>query len=82
MRSHGPGTDRRGCPYGSGARGVLYYALGIVQNAVGMAIFARKWIGLFPTDVFLVRAPYALPLTGHLAHAAGRLKGALINCSA
>ena len=40
--------------------------------------FARKWIGLFPADVFLVRAPYALPLTGHLAHAAGRLKGALI----
>lgn len=40
--------------------------------------YARKWIGLFPTDVFLVRAPYALPLTGHLAHAAGRLKEALI----
>jgi phenylacetate-CoA ligase len=40
--------------------------------------FARKWIGLFPADVLLVRAPYALPLTGHLAHAAGRLQGAMI----
>jgi phenylacetate-CoA ligase len=40
--------------------------------------FARKWVGLLPSDMFLVRAPYALPLTGHLAHAAGRLNGATI----
>jgi phenylacetate-CoA ligase len=40
--------------------------------------YARKWVGLSDDDVFLVRAPYALPLTGHLAHAAGRLKGATI----
>lgn len=40
--------------------------------------FARKWIGLLPTDVFLVRTPYALLLTGHLAHAAGRLSGATV----
>ena len=40
--------------------------------------YARKSVGLLPTDVFMVRAPYALPLTGHLAHAAGRLNGALI----
>jgi phenylacetate-CoA ligase len=40
--------------------------------------YARKSVGLLPTDVFMVRAPYALPLTGHLAHAAGRLNGAFI----
>jgi phenylacetate-coenzyme A ligase PaaK-like adenylate-forming protein len=40
--------------------------------------FARKWIGLLPSDVFLVRTPYALLLTGHLAHAAGRLNGATV----
>src|SRR6266511_2282087 len=40
--------------------------------------FARKWIGLLPSDLFLVRTPYALLLTGHLAHAAGRLNGATV----
>jgi phenylacetate-CoA ligase len=40
--------------------------------------FARKSVGLGPDDVLLVRAPYALPLTGHLAHAGGRLRGAMI----
>lgn len=40
--------------------------------------FARKWIGIFDQDIFLVRTPYALMLTGHLAHAAGRLCGATI----
>ncbi|MGH3824006.1 MAG: phenylacetate--CoA ligase family protein [Pseudonocardiaceae bacterium] len=40
--------------------------------------FARKMIGILPTDVFLVRTPYALLLTGHLAHAAGRLCGATV----
>lgn len=40
--------------------------------------YARKWVGISDQDVFLVRAPYALPLTGHLAHTAGRLKGATI----
>ena len=40
--------------------------------------FARKWIGIFENDIFLVRTPYALMLTGHLAHAAGRLCGATI----
>jgi phenylacetate-CoA ligase len=40
--------------------------------------YARKAIGLVPSDVFLVRAPYALPLTGHLAHAGARLKGAMV----
>lgn len=40
--------------------------------------FARKWVGMGPRDVFLVRTPYALLLTGHLAHAAGRLTGATV----
>lgn len=40
--------------------------------------FARKWIGISGEDVFLVRTPYALLLTGHLAHAAGRLHGATV----
>ncbi|QNP74743.1 phenylacetate--CoA ligase family protein [Streptomyces roseirectus] len=40
--------------------------------------FARKWIGISDEDVFLVRTPYALLLTGHLAHAAARLSGATV----
>jgi phenylacetate-CoA ligase len=40
--------------------------------------FARKSTGLSADDTLLVRAPYALPLTGHLAHAGGRLRGALV----
>ncbi|RFS84207.1 phenylacetate--CoA ligase family protein [Actinomadura spongiicola] len=40
--------------------------------------FARKWIGISGEDVFLVRTPYALLLTGHLAQAAGRLRGATV----
>lgn len=40
--------------------------------------FARKSIGILRSDVFLVRTPYALLLTGHLAHAAARHKGATV----
>lgn len=40
--------------------------------------FARKTIGIRPADTFLVRTPYALLLTGHLAQAAGRLCGATV----
>jgi phenylacetate-CoA ligase len=40
--------------------------------------FARKWIGMSAEDTLLVRTPYALLLTGHLAHAAGRLRGATV----
>ena len=40
--------------------------------------FARKWVGIHPDDVLLVRTPYALMITGHLAHAAGRLRGATV----
>jgi phenylacetate-CoA ligase len=40
--------------------------------------YARKPDGIHPSDVFLVRTPYALGLAGHLAQAAGRLRGATI----
>lgn len=40
--------------------------------------YARKWIGINATDTFLVRTPYALMITGHLAHAAARLHGATV----
>jgi phenylacetate-CoA ligase len=40
--------------------------------------YARKWVGIFPSDTFLVRTPYALMITGHLAHAAARLHGATV----
>ncbi|MFY1634934.1 phenylacetate--CoA ligase family protein [Solwaraspora sp. WMMB335] len=40
--------------------------------------YARKWVGINADDVFLVRTPYALMITGHLAHAAARLRGATV----
>jgi phenylacetate-CoA ligase len=40
--------------------------------------YARKHVGIEPTDTFLVRTPYALMITGHLAHAAARSRGAIV----
>ncbi|GHD19690.1 phenylacetate--CoA ligase [Streptomyces violarus] len=40
--------------------------------------FARKWVGISASDTLLVRTPYAMLLTGHLAHAAARLRGATV----
>jgi phenylacetate-CoA ligase len=40
--------------------------------------YARKWVGITPEDTFLVRTPYALMISGHLAHAAARLRGATV----
>ncbi|GAA4947719.1 phenylacetate--CoA ligase family protein [Streptomonospora halophila] len=40
--------------------------------------YARKWVGITAEDTFLVRTPYALMLTGHLAHAAARSRGATV----
>ncbi len=40
--------------------------------------YARKWVGITPSDTFLVRTPYGLVITAHLAQAAGRLRGATI----
>lgn len=40
--------------------------------------YARKRIAIEPSDVFLVRTPYALMITGHLAQAAARRNGATV----
>lgn len=40
--------------------------------------YARKWVGIHADDTFLVRTPYALMITGHLAHAAARSCGATV----
>lgn len=40
--------------------------------------YARKHVGIRPSDTFLVRTPYALMITGHLAHAAARSRGATV----
>ncbi|MEU3309333.1 AMP-binding protein [Nocardiopsis sp. NPDC006832] len=40
--------------------------------------YARKWVAITAEDTFLVRTPYALMLTGHLAHAAARSRGATV----
>lgn len=40
--------------------------------------FARKWNGITEDDTLLVRTPYALMITGHLAHAAARSCGATV----
>ncbi|WLW52457.1 phenylacetate--CoA ligase family protein [Streptomyces sp. YU58] len=40
--------------------------------------YARKHIGIGPEDTFLVRTPYALMITGHLAQAAARSQGATV----
>ncbi|WP_432839188.1 phenylacetate--CoA ligase family protein [Dactylosporangium sp. CA-092794] len=40
--------------------------------------FARKWVGITADDMMLVRTPYALMITGHLAHAAARRHGATV----
>ncbi|WP_067501972.1 phenylacetate--CoA ligase family protein [Actinoplanes sp. TFC3] len=40
--------------------------------------FARKHVGIHATDTLLVRTPYALMITGHLAQAAGRFCGATV----
>lgn len=40
--------------------------------------YGRKWIGITAEDTFLVRTPYALMITGHLAHLTARRAGALV----
>ena len=40
--------------------------------------FGRKWVGIHPADVFLVRTPYALMMTGHMAHSGARRGGAMV----
>ncbi|MEU5978890.1 AMP-binding protein [Streptomyces sp. NPDC047315] len=40
--------------------------------------YARKWVGITADDTLFVRTPYALMITGHLAQAAARMRGALV----
>lgn len=40
--------------------------------------YARKWVPITAADTFLVRTPYALMITGHLAQAAARSHGATV----
>jgi phenylacetate-coenzyme A ligase PaaK-like adenylate-forming protein len=40
--------------------------------------YSRKWVGVTAADTMLVRTPYALMITGHLAHAAARSHGATV----
>jgi phenylacetate-CoA ligase len=40
--------------------------------------YARKWVEIDQDDIFLVRTPYALMVTGHLAQAGARLRGATV----
>jgi phenylacetate-CoA ligase len=40
--------------------------------------YARKWVGITAEDTFLVRTPYAMMISGHLAHAAARSRGATV----
>jgi phenylacetate-CoA ligase len=40
--------------------------------------YARKWVGIRADDTLLVRTPYALMVTGHLAQAAARRCGATV----
>ncbi|SDT66682.1 phenylacetate-CoA ligase [Actinoplanes derwentensis] len=40
--------------------------------------YSRMHVGIRPSDTFLVRTPYALMLTGHVAHAAALANGATV----
>ncbi|MFI6498032.1 AMP-binding protein [Nonomuraea typhae] len=40
--------------------------------------YSRKWVPMTASDMFLVRTPYALMITGHLAHASARSYGATV----
>ncbi|BCB84740.1 phenylacetate--CoA ligase family protein [Phytohabitans suffuscus] len=60
----------------SGAPTSSYYTAGDWLDLAER--FARKRIAVEPSDMFLVRTPYALMITGHLAHAAARMCGATV----
>jgi phenylacetate-CoA ligase len=63
----------------SGSAGTATASYYTAEDWVDLAErFARKWIGMSSSDVFLVRTPYAMLLTGHLAQAAGQLTGATV----
>ncbi|MEV4352589.1 AMP-binding protein [Actinoplanes sp. NPDC049596] len=53
-----------------------YYTAGDWQDLIER--YARVHVGIEPSDTFLVRTPYALMLTGHVAHAAALARGATV----
>lgn len=60
----------------SGAPTPAYYTESDWQDLIDR--YARKWTAIHPSDIFLVRSPYALGMAAHLAHRAGRFHGATI----
>ena len=60
----------------SGSPTASYYTAGDWLDLVDR--YARKHVGIRASDTFLVRTPYALMITGHLAHAAARSCGATV----
>jgi phenylacetate-CoA ligase len=60
----------------SGEPTASYYTAGDWQDMTER--YARKWVGIRATDLFFVRTPYAMMITGHLAHAAARACGATV----
>ena len=60
----------------SGTPTASYYTEGDWLDLVDR--YARKHVGIRPADTFLVRTPYALMITGHLAQAAARSGGATV----
>jgi phenylacetate-CoA ligase len=60
----------------SGTPTSSYYTPADWQDLVDR--YARKHVGIRADDTFLVRTPYALMITGHLAHAAARSRGATV----
>ncbi|GID27887.1 phenylacetate--CoA ligase family protein [Paractinoplanes brasiliensis] len=60
----------------SGMPTASYYTPGDWDDLVER--YARKHVGIRADDIFLVRTPYALMITGHLAHAAARSRGATV----
>jgi phenylacetate-CoA ligase len=63
----------------SGTAGVPTPSYYTEQDWVDLAErYGRKWVEIRADDTFLVRTPYALMITGHLAHAAARMNGATV----
>ncbi|MBU2665137.1 AMP-binding protein [Actinoplanes bogorensis] len=60
----------------SGTPTASYYTAADWQDLADR--YARKHIGIRADDTFLVKTPYSLMITGHLAHAAARSRGATV----
>jgi phenylacetate-CoA ligase len=60
----------------SGAPTACYYTRDDWTDLIDR--YCRVRVGIGPADTFLVRTPYALMLTGHVAHAAALSRGATV----